>query len=395
MMKLWFVFVFLVSASGFSKNLVQVKPFVDGKDDGGWVGMGGELFKDARNPWFVKNTKDAYYCIQLDKKDMSIDESSVNTAFTDAVSYWKGEFSRALSAGDGRFDLGKQNFNKVSCQDSQVHLRILFGASFLNTKEKEFLKDPDRYVGVTVRTEYDHKQLRAKGFMFFSNDLNRKGFVSGAWSRPKILRYALMHELGHVFGMPHIGTGLMSEIFLDQLIKPEYIDYYERLPVESVISPNIEIASCEMVMNSTKSFFGMPADHNCILLKYAAPFAMHVFSKKNQDGELLELGNLKLETPNPNEFSGKPLSFLQLPLEQEVFTEKEAAFRNFMMGPIGVEYGTQGKFIPKNPGPQKAVYVKTSPTSFSVVGSQANGSISAVIQYSSPMGFIYLMPARP
>src|SRR3989344_2617793 len=103
MKKLWFIFVFLVSANVFAKNPELVNPFVDGKDDGGWVGMGGELFKDARNPWFVKNTKDVYYCIQLDKKDMSIDEASVSTAFTDAVNYWKGEFSRALGGGDGRF----------------------------------------------------------------------------------------------------------------------------------------------------------------------------------------------------------------------------------------------------------------------------------------------------
>jgi len=386
-MKLLIVFLLLGTSIVFAG--------ADQKDDGGWVGMGGELFKDARNPWFVKNTPDVYYCIQLDKKDMSVDEPTVAAAFTDALGFWKSEFSRALGAGDGRFDLGTQNFHKVGCDDSKVQLRILFGASLLNAKEKEFLKDPEHYVGVTVRTEYDLKQLRAKGFMFFSNDLNRKGFVSGAWSRPKILQYALNHELGHVFGLPHIGTGIMSEIFLDQLIKPEYIDYYERLPVESIIAPNPEVASCELILTSTKTFFGMPPSHNCIVLRQLGLFAMQVLSKTDQNGDLVELGNMKFDTPNPNEFSGKPLSFLQLPLEQEVFTEKEASFRNFMIGPIGVEFGTSGKFIPKSPGPAKSVYVKIAPTSFSVLGTQPNGSIVAVIQYSSPMGFIYLMPARP
>ncbi|WP_413290018.1 hypothetical protein [Bdellovibrio sp. HCB337] len=367
----------------------------DSKDDGGWVGMGGELFKDARNPWFVKNTSEVLYCIRLDKKDMSIDESNVETAFNDALQFWKGEFSRAFGGGDGSFQLGQQSFKKVSCDDPQVQLRILFGASLLNADEKNFLKAPENYVGVTVRTAYDLKQLRAKGFMFFSNDLNRKDFVSGAWSRPKILRYALMHELGHVFGLPHIGTGLMSEIFLDQLIKAEYIEKYEDLPVESVISQNPEINVCSGVFSTTRVFFGLPTDHDCLVLKSVGPFAFQVFSKKDEKADLNEIGSIRLEFPNPSDYSGRPVSFLQLPTEQEVFTEKEAAFRPFMIGPVGAEFGASGKFIPKNPGPQKSVYAKLGPSSFSVIGTQPNGSLVPVIQYSSPIGFIYLMPARP
>lgn len=379
---------------------VSAKPVVaygDHKDDGdgGWIGMGGELFKDARNPWFVKNTQEVFYCIQLEKKDMSIDEATIEAAFNDALNFWKGEFSRAVFTSDGHFTLGTQNFKKVGCEHPQVQLRILFGAGLLNLKEKEFLKEPEHYVGVTVRQEYDRQNLQAKGFMFFSNDLNRKNFVSGAWSRPKILRYALMHELGHVFGLPHMGTGLMSEVFLDQLIKAEYITQYEQLPVESVVSANLEIASCEVVTTATKMFFGFPADHSCIVLKNNGPFALQVFSQKSQNDALIELGSIKMEAPNPNDFTGKPISFLQLPEGQNVFSQKEAGFRSFMIGPIGMELGTSGKFIPKMPGPAKSLYAKISATSFSIVGAQANGNIGPVIQYSSPIGFMYLKPARP
>ncbi|MGZ3797395.1 MAG: hypothetical protein ACXVB1_13565 [Pseudobdellovibrionaceae bacterium] len=366
-----------------------------GSGDGGWIGMGGELFKDARNPWFVKNTQQVFYCIQLEKKDMSIDETAANAAFNDALNFWKEEFFRAMHSTDGSFALATQDFKKVSCEDPQVQLRILFGAGLLNDKEREFLKDPEHYVGVTVRQEYDRKNLQAKGFMFFSNDLNRRNFVPAAWSRPKILRYALMHELGHVFGLPHIGTGLMSEVFLDQLIKVEYIDQYERLPVESVVSPNLELTNCEIVTPATRNFFSIPADYSCIILKNFGPFALKVFSQKSSSEVLNELGTIKMDTPSPNDFSGKPISFLQLPDEQTVFTAKEAGFRSFMIGPIGMEFGASGKFIPKIPGPAKALYAKINANSFSFIGTQPNGNLGPVLQYSSPIGFIYILPARP
>ncbi len=214
-------------------------------------------------------------------------------------------------------------------------------------------------------------------------------------SRPKILQYALMHELGHVFGLPHLGTGLMSEVFLDQLVKPQYIDMYERLPMESIISPNPEFTSCEIVTTATKSFFGMDATHGCILLKNKDMLSLGVFSKKDaKSTDEVELGTLRLDFPNPNDYYGKPVSFLQLPEDQQVFSQKESQFRPFMIGPIGTDFGTKGKFIPKKPSPAKSIYSKISPNSLTVIGTQLNGDITPVIQYSSPLGFIYLLPAK-
>ena len=39
---------------------------------GGWVSSGGELFSDAHNPWFVRNTKDVNYCVVVDEINETI-----------------------------------------------------------------------------------------------------------------------------------------------------------------------------------------------------------------------------------------------------------------------------------------------------------------------------------
>lgn len=367
--------------------------------EGGWVGMGGELFKDARNPWFVRNTKEVFYCIDVDPKQISVTADQINLAFYDALSYWKGEFSRA-TLSNGYFELGTQKFTLVNCSFSGVDYRLIFGSSFLNEKQIEFLKDPSKYIGVTVRTDYNEVQLKAQGFSYFTNDLsgNKSSptFLEKAWSYPKILRYALMHELGHLFGLPHFGTGLMSEIFLDQLVKPEYLDRYLQASVESVIQPDPSVKMCTNLNSGGRQFLTIPQNHECVRLQPTGPQRYTVFSYKDTNSvEANELGTLALQTPNLDEISGRPVSFLQLTEKQDVFSAQERQFRLFMLGPIALEMSAKGKFIPKNPGATKSVYFKITPTQISLLGLMPNQDITPVLNYTSALGLIYLIPTTP
>lgn len=367
--------------------------------NGGWIGMGGELFKDARNPWFVKNTQNVNYCINVSNSQISVTDEQIQTAFNDALQFWKSEFSRSLSGGPGRFDLGTQTFAKVECSANNIDIRILFGSNLLIPEEIDFLKDPKKFVGVTVRTDYDVKQLRARGFMYFTNDLvenQKQNFLAKAWSHPKILRYALMHELGHVFGLPHMGTGLMSEIFLDQLVKPEYLHFYEELPYESVIQPDPSILICDNFKNSAKQFFSSPAGYDCLEVKQVSFLELDISVRKNKTSpDQLKLGRILLQSPDLDSFTGKPVSFMQLTDEQTVFSAEERQFRLFMVGPLAAEYGAKGRFLPTNPAPPKHVYLRVAPNSMTVLGNQPNGEITNLIQFSSPLGLIYLIPALP
>ena len=61
---LWLLIYSFVSSAASLK----ISPELSRGGDGGWVGMGGELIKDARNPWFVKNTAEVFYCIKIERR---------------------------------------------------------------------------------------------------------------------------------------------------------------------------------------------------------------------------------------------------------------------------------------------------------------------------------------
>ena len=137
------------------------------------------------------------------------------------IDYWVHEFAK-VSPQTGvakTFKLGTQTFSLVGCQEADVDLKILVGHGTLDNEQIGWLKKPEKYIGVTVRTDYDPIELRGQGFIYIASDLgpnsytNTGGLVDKAWESEKLLKYAFLHEFGHVFGIPHRGNGLMSQIF--------------------------------------------------------------------------------------------------------------------------------------------------------------------------------------
>lgn len=373
-----------------------------GGGDGGWVSSGGELFRDAHNPWFVKNTPTVFYCVRIDAPSISVDTAEIKSALKDAIQYWKSELSRVADGSiEGRFDLGTQSFEEVSCDDAKLDLRILFGHGTLSPAEITYLKDPTKYIGITVRTNYDLENLKGQGFIYISSDQGEKAYdnpgtlIEKAWGRPKILRYALMHELGHIFGLPHMGTGLMAEVFLNQILNKNIVGLYESSPVEPFILPPNIIGGCEYnAFLVKKEFFGIPADHKCVQIRQVIPAGVEVSSRKDEKSEVVIAGTIRNISLELSDFSGRPSSILQITDKQKVFTPKETAFRSFMLGPILNELGAKGNFVPAKPGPPKSVYIKMSPTSFNIIGSVTN-KIEPVFNYNSPLGIKLLLSPKP
>jgi hypothetical protein len=379
----------------------QVDAFASGDGDGGWVSSGGELFRDAHNPWFVKNTENVYYCIKIDKSSISVEASEVKGAIQDALQYWKTEFGKAdVGNGQGRFSLATQSFIETQCEDSKVDLRILFGYGSLSQSEIDYLKTPTKYIGITVRTKYDVKNLKGQGFIFISSDLGEHAYdnpgtlIEKAWGHAKILRYALMHEFGHVFGLPHMGTGLMAEVFLNQIIDKKLVEIYESSPVETFIQPPQQIDICNTGIMINRQFFGIPNDHACLSINQASLLGIQIASKKDEKSDLVVAGTIRNISPEIYDFSGRPASILQITDGQNVFTAAETVFRSFMIGPILTELGAKGNFVPTIVGPPKSVYLKISPTSLAIIGSNAN-KVEPVFMYNSPLGIKLLISPKP
>ncbi len=186
---------------------------------GDWISSGGETLRDAHNPWWLKNVSDINYCVEVDTASISAPVAKIEEMVKVTIDYWKKEFTRKVTFFDDPFHqlahwnsvgVGTQNFHKVPCSGAE-DLRLQFGYGTLTQTQKGFMKAPLRFVAVAVRTHYDAKALRGKGFIFVGSDIGPNRFApetqaERVWSFESALTIALLHELGHVFGIPHLGN---------------------------------------------------------------------------------------------------------------------------------------------------------------------------------------------
>lgn len=81
---------------------------------------------------------------------------------------------------------------------------------------------------MSVRTRYDDVNLRGGGFIYVSADSGPLAYSNeflrhGAWHLGKggLLFKVLVHELGHVFGLPHMNESIvMHERFPERVLSP-------------------------------------------------------------------------------------------------------------------------------------------------------------------------------
>ena len=190
----------------------------------GWSSGGGELLRDTRNPWFLSNTDTVKYCVKVDQPNFSLSEQQILNKVARAFEYWKREFTFANRIDYTGFDsrLATQDFVLSDCDSADI--KFQFG--YLEEEQFEYLKNPKKFVGVAVRTSYDRVHLRGKGFIYVSPDRGplKPDFQymnEGIWSTfdGNLLKLAVIHELGHVFGISHDTSSLvMAEDFLQSVL---------------------------------------------------------------------------------------------------------------------------------------------------------------------------------
>ena len=167
----------------------------------------------------------------MDEANFGPKREEANASIQRAVGLWKIAFSAPgiyptleVEPADA-LKIGQQDFNLVSCESETVDIRFQFGK--LTDSQRATLVKPTKYVASAVQTEYDEEQLRGKGFIYVAAE---KGSL-----RPEaddlaedflshhdhvVLDMTLVHELGHVFGVPHqMGTEFpMGESFCELLV---------------------------------------------------------------------------------------------------------------------------------------------------------------------------------
>jgi hypothetical protein len=360
----------------------------------GWVGSGGELFKDAHNPWFIKSTKEIRYCIVLDKVSISAELEIIEGEVLNAFNYWQNEFKKSgQTIMAGRFNLGGQNIIKENCND-KTDLVFKLGYGTLTKPEILHLESPEKYIGVTIRKKYSTEILRGSGIIYISSDLGKHQYenldgnlISKAWSRPKLLRFALIHELGHVFGIPHSGNSIMSQIFLDQILNKYLVENFIQLPVESFLQPDKELESCTIERKIKTFVFRLKSTEDCVKIVKIDEGKFKLFAVSNKK-EVREIGKIDGVYPELWDLNSKPGSILQITKDQKVFTPTETGFRNFMYGPVIEDQGYRGTLMINGTLP-KSIYLKIRSNSFAIYG-EYKKKIEPLMVKQSPLSLLLL-----
>lgn len=387
-------------------------------DRGGWVSNGGEIFRFDRNPWFVKNVTQVRYCVRTEDSTLSVGRGAVREAFRGALAYWKSEFgSLRLPTGAGLIKVGDQEFVETDCPESReeldrMDLIVKVGYGTLDKEEIEFLtrsenasggsKKIETYIGVSIRKDYDFKRMQGRGVIFIASDLgehsykNDGQFVERAWSQSKLLQYAFMHELGHLFGIPHSGAGLMSEVFLDQMLNKRMSGFYSAHPLQPFLSSPRDFEVCTFSGTFNPKFFQLKETTACLVLRQDQAAGSEIprwkiFAKKYSSSEPVELGAVRLENPVAKVNSARPAVTVQLPDEQQVFSLNDRGFASFMIGGIFSETDYQGFFQTSGslkPYPLFA-NLRTDSVTFMAV---MDGKLIPVLTYAPPTVLQMLIP---
>lgn len=204
---------------------------------GNGSGGGGNAFGDQLNPWFLSNTPVAEYCVKVDPAFSRLSEQRVRDVVAAALDLWSKRMKHAnvqfASIHDGIF-IGPQQFlYSPLCRPATD---VVFQMGFLTEEQKAWLPDHKQLIGYAYRTEYDKVQLRGKGLIYIAPEVGdmrpkAEGMHETPWSKDDgvALEWALLHELGHVYGLQddfHASHSfqLMSANFVEQIVSRVTVD---------------------------------------------------------------------------------------------------------------------------------------------------------------------------
>lgn len=331
---------------------------------GGWSSGGGELIKDSDNPWFLNNTTQINYCVLIDEGNFGATPEMITHQLRRALSYWQKQFNHAVLSNlpdFGQLKIASQTFRETNCDD---HTTIRFQLGVLDKQQKDYLKDPTQYAAVTVRTNYDEIALKAKGFVYVSPMKGPLSYASDrtvedAWSLDKgnLLYLTVLHELGHVFGLQHMGTlgDLMSEGFVESiLLKQEsttklpraaYPDFFSLKSDGRAICPAI------IVLPTWQRFFGVESINQCFRFEFQHDTSnmlfgktkMRVYVSASEDEPMILAREIELAM---FKFFPAFTSIIWLPSKQGVFSKKdlEKQVGPGVLGISGLSISKKGMF---------------------------------------------------
>ena len=196
----------LVSMTGYS---------VGGMDSGG-----GFTPSISQNPWFFENSRDIKYCINIDEQNFGVTIDTARNSVKRAIQYWESQlekFNAWRDEPDVPFikmlpPLTFRYLQEEHLGICQSTTDLIFQLGYLTEDQQPYIPNPKEVIAQAVLTDYDPEVLKGKGFIYISpeeGNLAPEMSQFSHWEQldGKLLTITLMHELGHVLGIPHLNNG--------------------------------------------------------------------------------------------------------------------------------------------------------------------------------------------
>lgn len=203
---------------------------------GGMDSGGAGLYGSDHNPWFLPNTPRIKYCLDSNPATFHQSLDVVDQMIKDAFKDWRSVFESSEKTdpvevpGYGVLHVATQQLERGNCSDKDIDLRFQLGV--LSEEQKKNIGDEHQWIGAAYRTDYNEETLRGKGFIYIAADAGPDRPTSGELVEDMwrvcdgcLLRRTLVHELGHVFGLGHVGNSwdIMSEGHLEKVTSVKWV----------------------------------------------------------------------------------------------------------------------------------------------------------------------------
>ncbi len=363
-----------------------------GGDESGWISSGGESFYNAKNPWVLAG-ENISYCLEMDQAGFPMNRQEVLALIEESFQYWQTEFSKNSDLSNSPFRKSyKLGNNKIELKEQCLgyeDVQFKLGTNQLSAQELSYLEENGHsYLGVSVRKEYDPKALRGRGFIFISShDDIKKTFRSPdlyttPWNHHQLLMLTIIHELDHVFGIPHMGSSLMAEVFLDVITSKYYYRSFISYGVESFIAPPEKIERCTLLDPDMYNFYKLNfRTENCIFLKKLNDSTYELYVAMN-DGAQEKIASLVSLRSDAYGLESRPIGYLRLTKEQQYFNSSATNFRYLVAGPLIERFKLSGKLINHRTFESFPVHMSISPESITVISTHKDRFIT-VYSYDS------------
>lgn len=176
--------------------------------------------------WFLGN-KPIKVCIEQES-GFPFSKEEVTSTFKGAFHQWVNyiierkaeDWSRGERPKDAKY-ITKEILLQSNCDD-QTELTLTLGFDTRNDiqNDSKALSEPISYAN---RVSYDLENGRGKGYIWISK---QHEFWKRTSHKDDGLYAIFLHELGHVFGVPHIHGTIMSDSFIGNLISYFTDDFY-------------------------------------------------------------------------------------------------------------------------------------------------------------------------